>query len=86
MCGLPAGLFQACFPINTFAAEPGSEVVALNEHDEGAEDGLKGNNKKWRVASRTVAMFSRRAAAGLGASDEPLNEEEEAMIAEYENY
>ena len=38
--------------------------------------------KKWRVASRTVAAFSRRAAAGLGGSDEPLNDEEEAAIAE----
>ena len=37
---------------------------------------------KWRVASRTVAMFSRRAAAGLAGGDEPLNDEEEAAIAE----
>ena len=47
------------------------------------EEATKVNQtKKWRVASRTVTMFSRRAAAGLGATDEPLNEEEEAAIAE----
>ena len=39
-------------------------------------------NKKWRVASRTVTMFSRRAAAGLMNSEEPLDHEEEAAIAE----
>ena len=38
--------------------------------------------RKWRVASRTVTMFSRRAAAGMSPDDEPLNEEEEAAIAE----
>lgn len=37
---------------------------------------------KWRVASRTVTMFSRRAAAGLMHSEEPLDHEEEAAIAE----
>ena len=40
------------------------------------------NNKKWRVASRTVTMFSRRAAAGLGGSEEPLDDDEVAAIAE----
>ena len=39
--------------------------------------------KRWRVAGHTVsAVFSRRAAAGLDGADEPLNEEEEAAIAE----
>ena len=38
--------------------------------------------KKWRVASRTVTMFSRRAAAGLMNAEEPLDHEEEAAIAE----
>ena len=38
--------------------------------------------KKWRVASRTVTMFSRRAAAGMMNSDMALDEEEQAAIAE----
>ena len=39
--------------------------------------------KKWRVANvvKSVTLFS-RGAAGLGGTDEPLNEEEEAVIAE----
>ena len=50
----------------------------------GADDPHCGKygNKKWRVASRTVTMFSRRAAAGLGGGEEPLDDEETAAIAE----
>ena len=41
---------------------------------------------KWRVASRTVTMFSRRAAAGLMDAEEPFDVEEEAAIAELTQY
>ena len=37
--------------------------------------------RKWRVASHTATVFSRRAAAGLMMSEEPLDIEESAAIA-----
>ena len=44
---------------------------------------MKPDAKKWRVANvvKSMTLFS-RGAAGLGGTDEPLNEEEEAAIAE----
>ena len=37
----------------------------------------------WVSDALTATTFSKRAAAGLDGKDEPLNEEEEAAIAEY---
>ena len=67
-------------------AEHGSfNTPAVAQTPEVQEGGLghqSGHLKKWRIASTTVAAFARRAAAGMSADDEPLDEEEEAAIAE----
>lgn len=52
------------------------------EVQEGSLGQQSAHLKKWRIASTTVATFARRAAAGMSAEDEPLDEEEEAAIAE----